>query len=1272
MKNFWIPPLIRIAAAVFVSLYIPQRAHSFTAHSASTLPVPTTAAQNAYAGCLVAPDDSVFNTPVDTLPVHVNSAEWISQSLAIGSVGVSFGGSWDVNLVDNSVTPTAMTFHYTTASNGVLYPLLTGNHRTREGGSYTTDGNNDHHMITLNRQTCHWYETYQDNLTGSVTPTPAPYAASGWDYLGSSYTQPSDGTTDAAGLPLMPLTVHLSEMQAGAIHHAMRFTSCAGCISHVALWPATGSTAYSASSAPMGSRWRLKASYDDSKLSAKARIITTALKTYGMILADIGGISQIQIAQDLNLDPSASAAFGEVGAAKITQDQFEIVDESGLMISANSSQARGGTLSSAPVLVGTTSPVIFPQSGQTYQLPSWVNGSSDQTAVWSMLSGAGSITSAGLYTAPTGVTAPVPFVLRGVNEIDSLNPVIVSGYVMPAGTMRIDVGDISPYTDTKGNSWLADNLGVLTGSFMNNDDTWPVNTWNAVGSPPDGQYIYGWSKYTWGDDIQYGPFIVPNGNYSVQFWMAVSCSGTYSETQIFDNGLTRGGTVGLEANGAMTLFSLGAAIKDACLTPAMPTIQALVTDNVLRIAVRSTSVGDTQQAPFLNALIITPEAAPQIALNPANLTFDNQQVGTKSTAQLVTLTNSGAAAIANSITVSNGANFSLSTKCPASIPANTSCTVAITFTPMALGNQSAILTVVANSGTSPQPVSISGTGTGWPKMVIRPSSLVFGNQQIGTSASQVVTITNSGTAPLTDSLTVLSSGDFYTTSTCPANIPPSTSCIINVKFQPYGLGNRTGTLVVASNTAGSPQPIPLSGTGTGLPKMAIQPGSLVFGNQQIGTSASQVITITNSGTAPLTNSIAVSSGGDFYVTSTCPASISTNASCTIAVMFKPTQLGNRTGTLVVASNAVGSPQSLPLSGTGIGLPGPTGGSGVPYAYSREITIHHNLVPNTDQSNFPLLFSGTFPYLAAAGNGGGVQNTSGYDIVFASDAAGVNKLNFERRSYNASTGQVQYWVQVPTVSHSTDTVIYLLYGATVSLDPSNKTGTWSSNYKGVWHMDETSGTVLADSTLNANSAVKGSATNPAPVIGYVGGGQQFVNTGNLAASALSPSTNITSGGITISAIMYPTNFNAYGGIYRRSSGPGDNGSAAQENLMINNVGGDITYGVGGMSVTWPMGPNYTTAYNQNAWNFITLTHNFSTNAVSCYLNGKLLPVKALAVPSSAANDIVILGNRAYGVGNNSFPGTLDEIRVSSGVLSQDWIATEVNNQSNPGSFYSVSP
>jgi len=65
-----------------------------------------------------------------------------------------------------------------------------------------------------------------------------------------------------------------------------------------------------------------------------------------------------------------------------------------------------------------------------------------------------------------------------------------------------------------------------------------------------------------------------------------------------------------------------------------------------------------------------------------------------------------------------------------------------------------------------------------------------------------------------------------------------------------------------------------------------------------------------------------------------------------------------------------------------------------YSYRRAITIDHTKVPNTDQSNFPVLISGTYSYLATVPNSGNVQNANGYDVIFTSDAACTTKLNHE--------------------------------------------------------------------------------------------------------------------------------------------------------------------------------------------------------------------------------------------------------------------------------------
>src|SRR6266481_2731264 len=98
-----------------------------------------------------------------------------------------------------------------------------------------------------------------------------------------------------------------------------------------------------------------------------------------------------------------------------------------------------------------------------------------------------------------------------------------------------------------------------------------------------------------------------------------------------------------------------------------------------------------------------------------------------------------------------------------------------------------------------------------------------------------------------------------------------------------------------------------------------------------------------------------------------------------------------------------------------------------YAFRRTITIDHTKVANTDQTNFPVLVSGTYSYMATVANGGSVTSSNGFDIIFTSDAGGSNALAFEQDSYNSSTGAITYWVKIPTVSHSTDTTFYLFYG-----------------------------------------------------------------------------------------------------------------------------------------------------------------------------------------------------------------------------------------------------
>ncbi len=210
---------------------------------------------------------------------------------------------------------------------------------------------------------------------------------------------------------------------------------------------------------------------------------------------------------------------------------------------------------------------------------------------------------------------------------------------------------------------------------------------------------------------------------------------------------------------------------------------------------------------------------------------------------------------------------------------------------------------------------------------LTPKTLSFGNQITGTaSGAQTVMLTNTGATTLTiNSITVTgtNASDFAQTNTCPSSLTTNANCTISVTFTPGANGTRSGSITVADSSVDSPQTIALSGTGVATtPSAILNPTSLSFGNQNTSTTSSaQSATLTNSGTAALTISgIAVTgtNASDFAQTNTCPGSLAVSASCTISVTFTPAASGARSASVSITDNATDSPQSLGLSGTGVG------------------------------------------------------------------------------------------------------------------------------------------------------------------------------------------------------------------------------------------------------------------------------------------------------------------------------------------------------------------
>jgi hypothetical protein len=320
-------------------------------------------------GCQILPLNHIFNTPIDTLPVHASSAAFMG-TIGTHNIHLDLGTSTDMasseyygipyNVVHgNSAAWTRVSYSSTDpgmswdplpesdcvdessgAAHTIVSPCLAGKAPTPwlpipaapliEGGIITdpTQPYADHHMLLLDADSCRLWELYHCY----------PNTSGGWDIFGSSTfdlnsnaLRPADWTSaDAAGFPILPLLLLESEASSGEIRHALRFTIESSSIRNQYVWPArhlTSNGTLSANLPPMGQLFRIKASYQiPSSYGAQSRAILQALKTYGMYIADGGSNMYIQGNPSANWQDSTFSQVQSVGSS-----QFEAVDLAPIM-----------------------------------------------------------------------------------------------------------------------------------------------------------------------------------------------------------------------------------------------------------------------------------------------------------------------------------------------------------------------------------------------------------------------------------------------------------------------------------------------------------------------------------------------------------------------------------------------------------------------------------------------------------------------------------------------------------------------------------------------------------------------------------------------------------------------------------------------------------------------------------------------------------------------------------------------------------------------------
>ncbi len=268
--------------------------------------------------------------------------------------------------------------------------------------------------------------------------------------------------------------------------------------------------------------------------------------------------------------------------------------------------------------------------------------------------------------------------------------------------------------------------------------------------------------------------------------------------------------------------------------------------------------------------------AGDITVSPTSLQFADTPLNTVSADKSVTILNSGNGPLQLGAITASG-DFAESDTCAGTtLAAGKTCTVAVRFFPVASGTRTGTLVIASNAKsdtTSTSSVALSGNGQGGFSVVLTPTSLDFGTAFVGaTTAVQNITISNTGASTGKLGAAAVSGDYVLKANTCGTTLAAQTGCTVSIAFAPTATGTRTGTFSVTDD-AGT-QTATLTGIGTAAATDTLTPLSLSFGPTVVNTSsASQSVSLTNSGDVALTLVAAKITAGDFSAVNGCGPSL---------------------------------------------------------------------------------------------------------------------------------------------------------------------------------------------------------------------------------------------------------------------------------------------------------------------------------------------------------------------------------------------------------------
>ena len=341
---------------------------------------------------------SLWNTDISAEPVDTNSstliANYIGNSTHIHpdfGTDPTYGIPFVVVNGSQNLVPVHLGAYAGESDPG---PMPVPTNAPIEGGSSSTG---DRHVPVLNNANCFLYELYNasPNSDGSWNAD----SAAVWDLLGNGQRPYTWTSADAAGLPIFPGLVRYDETAAGNIQHAFRFTvphTRAAFVPPASHWAANTSDS---GAPPMGMRLRLKASYDISGFSAPMQVILTAMKKYGLILADNGSALYVTGASDSRWGSDLDTLKNVPATA------FEVVPMNPIYTSSNV------PVGAAPAIAGFTANPASPAAGGSVTLSWTVNNAS-----YLIVSpGVGAVRGTSVAVRPTATTT---YTIYATNQYD--------------------------------------------------------------------------------------------------------------------------------------------------------------------------------------------------------------------------------------------------------------------------------------------------------------------------------------------------------------------------------------------------------------------------------------------------------------------------------------------------------------------------------------------------------------------------------------------------------------------------------------------------------------------------------------------------------------------------------------------------------------------------------------------------------------------------------------------------------------------------------------